>query len=132
MTTEDDFQRALDANPADWQTRLVFADWLQERCDARAEGMRALGELRFHPLIEERRARRGQAAYLLMGLSTGREGVYLPDDWQELGGGWHWYPSRREAEDAAALGFSQLPAKRRAELLAARPGAERTAGDDSD
>lgn len=30
MTTEDDFQAALDANPDDWQTRLVFADWLEE------------------------------------------------------------------------------------------------------
>lgn len=35
MTTEDDFQAALDANPEDWQTRLVFADWLQERGDSR-------------------------------------------------------------------------------------------------
>ena len=33
MTTEDDFQRALDANPDDWQTRLVFADWLEDRGD---------------------------------------------------------------------------------------------------
>lgn len=130
MTTEDDFQRALDANPKDWQARLVFADWLQERGDVRAEGMRALGELRLHPLIGKRGNRCGQAVYLLMGLSTDREGVYLPDDWHYLGGGWHWYPARREAEDAAALGFSQLPAKRRAELLAARPGAEQR--DDSD
>ena len=31
MTTEDDFQAAPDASPDDWQTRLVFAAWLQER-----------------------------------------------------------------------------------------------------
>ena len=37
MTTEDDFQQALDANPDDHHTRLVFADWLQERGDPRAE-----------------------------------------------------------------------------------------------
>ena len=43
MTTEDDFQAALDANPNDWQTRLVFADWLDERGDVRASGYRALG-----------------------------------------------------------------------------------------
>ena len=43
VTTEDDFQRALDKNPDDWQTRLVFADWLEERDDPRAEGYRALG-----------------------------------------------------------------------------------------
>ena len=33
MTTEDDFQTALDANPEDWQTRLVFADWLEDNGD---------------------------------------------------------------------------------------------------
>ena len=49
MTTEDDFQAALDTNPGDWQTRLVFADWLQERDDPRAEGYRALGLLRRAP-----------------------------------------------------------------------------------
>ena len=30
MTTEDDFQRQLDEHPDDFQTRLVFADWLDE------------------------------------------------------------------------------------------------------
>jgi uncharacterized protein (TIGR02996 family) len=30
VTTEDDFQAKLDADPSDWQTRLVFADWLEE------------------------------------------------------------------------------------------------------
>ena len=49
MTTEDDFQAALDADPENWQTRLVFADWLQERGDPRAEGYRALGVLRRRP-----------------------------------------------------------------------------------
>jgi uncharacterized protein (TIGR02996 family) len=49
LTTEDDFQNALDANPEDHQTRLVFADWLQERVDPRAEGYRALGRLRVQP-----------------------------------------------------------------------------------
>ncbi len=39
MTTEDDFQCALDRNPGDWQTRLVSVDWLQEHGDPRA-GMR--------------------------------------------------------------------------------------------
>jgi len=43
VTTEEDFQRRLDADPTDWPTRLVFADWLQERRDERAEGYRAAG-----------------------------------------------------------------------------------------
>jgi uncharacterized protein (TIGR02996 family) len=49
VTTEDDFNAALDANPADWQTRLIFADWLQERNDPRAEGYRAIGMNRRSP-----------------------------------------------------------------------------------
>src|SRR5829696_4545434 len=52
MTTEDDFNAALDAKPEDWQTRLVYADWLQERGDPRAEGYRALGVLRLRPKRE--------------------------------------------------------------------------------
>src|SRR5262249_13386737 len=50
VTTEDDFQNALDAQPGDWQTRLVFADWLQDRSDPRAEGYRALGMNRIVPI----------------------------------------------------------------------------------
>ncbi len=38
MTTEEDFQAALDLHPDDWQTRLVFADWLQDRSDSPADG----------------------------------------------------------------------------------------------
>lgn len=49
MTSEDDFQAQLDANPDDWQTRLVFADWLDERGDPRAGGYRALGFHRWRP-----------------------------------------------------------------------------------
>jgi len=30
MTTEEDFWRALEADPADWDLRLVFADWLED------------------------------------------------------------------------------------------------------
>ena len=50
MTSEDDFQAALDTSPDDWQTRLVFADWLQERGDPRAEGYRALAVHRRIPV----------------------------------------------------------------------------------
>lgn len=59
MTTEDDFQAALDANPKSWQTRLVFADWLQERGDERAEGYRALGALRKRPHCVRSKRHRG-------------------------------------------------------------------------
>lgn len=44
MTTEEDFQAALDANSQDWHTRRVFADWLDDRGDPRASGYRAMAQ----------------------------------------------------------------------------------------
>ena len=40
MTTEDDFHRRLDECPEDAHTRLVFADWLEEHGDPRADPVR--------------------------------------------------------------------------------------------
>jgi uncharacterized protein (TIGR02996 family) len=45
MNDEEAFQAALDADPNDRTTRLVFADWLEERGDRRAEGYRAIARL---------------------------------------------------------------------------------------
>src|SRR5689334_8647213 len=41
------FQAALD--PDDWTARLVFADWLEERGDPRAEGHRVIVAAHFNP-----------------------------------------------------------------------------------
>ena len=49
MNCEQDFQKALDANPTDATLRLVFADWLEEHDDPRAEGYRAVGFLQVLP-----------------------------------------------------------------------------------
>jgi len=49
VTEEDAFQAKLDADPDDATTRLVFADWLDERGDPRASGYRALGHLGKRP-----------------------------------------------------------------------------------
>ena len=130
VTTEDDFQAALDAQPGDWQTRLVFADWLDERGDPRADGYRALAVRRWQAY------RPGIADYWTVGTySAGKQDVSdLPDDWfthvcprkrrvRATKGMWISLPSRREAEDAAALAFANLPADRRRELLAAVPPA---------
>lgn len=51
MTREDDFQVMLDANPKDWHTMLVFADWLQDQDDPRAAGYRGLALLKKHPAL---------------------------------------------------------------------------------
>lgn len=42
MQYEDDiaFQRAILANPSDTTLKLVYADWLQDRADPRAEFVR--------------------------------------------------------------------------------------------
>lgn len=127
MTTEDDFQNALDAHPHDWQTRLVFADWLQEHNDPRADGYRALGKLNHVPLRTDKEQwvlgrddNRGANPFLDDRRCT------LPADWF-LGLAvkedhfWVFFPTRRSIEDAAALAFAKLPAARRAELLAAAP-----------
>lgn len=136
MTTEDDFQAKLDADPEDWQTRLVLADWLEERGDPRAEGYRALGIWKRCPrrIVVRRQTRwhfnfnsdRNWLGYIT--------GTILCDGYTQgahcLCESWikkvvHPYrfaedfhrPTRRAAEDAAALAFARLPAARRAELL---------------
>ena len=139
MTTEDDFAAALDANPEDWQTRLVYADWLQERGDPRAEGYRALGVRRLKPATSG-----FNRANPCWGFShpensyanqRRRRACVLPRDWWEVmdpgvvsrasNASWNWHPSRRTAEDASARAFNQLPPERRAELLAATPAAKK-------
>jgi uncharacterized protein (TIGR02996 family) len=148
VTSEEDFQRALDEHPDDFQTRLVFADWLQERGDPRAEGYRALGVLGRIPTWAFNQPTGRVPWYLwisdahigsLTGSFRKRAGVMrtatLPADWCRRmylnlpkkartawnhKHGWFGYgKSRRQAEDGAALAFARLPAKRRAELLTA-------------
>lgn len=132
MTTEDDFQRALDADPGDWQTRMVFADWLEDRGDRRAEGYRALGLGRHrtdttttnsvHEAFHWWQREWTFANY------TGYQSIWAPvslnREWFALIRGGKRdgqyrrdFTARRAAEDAAARAFAKLPAARRAELL---------------
>lgn len=124
MTTEDDFQKALDACPSDWQTRLVFADFLEERGDERAEGYRAMGVLGLYP-------RSSGWWWYCSDNRNDREHCDLPSDWfrkvKMRGKSRHFAPcankrpkgaERRESEDAVARAFAKLPAERRAALLA--------------
>jgi len=122
MTTEEAFQAALDANPDDHVTRLVFADWLQEQGDPRAEGYRALGRNQISPYFS--------AATQLWVIWNGDAYLdadggcehRLPGDWftQAYKAKCNYFQreSRREIDNAAALAFSRLPPERRAELLA--------------
>jgi uncharacterized protein (TIGR02996 family) len=144
MTNEDDFQAALDARPDDWQTRLVFADFLADRGDPRADGYRALGTLRKRAFVcgfdnKAKTAWKG-AAWFGRNLASDEEAYDLPQDWfdaiNDLGEHETYKPryetddaehaDRRAVEDAAARAFGKLPAPRRAELLASVPLAEPT------
>jgi uncharacterized protein (TIGR02996 family) len=139
MTIEDDFQNAIDANPTDWQTRLVFADWLDERGDTRAEGYRAIARNRlnacnsygiwggesFRWAPAESACWFCEGSYEASHVNPDGKNV-LPPDWFDMlqsilkrkglsrSG---WCRSRRHAEDCAARAFYCLPRVRREELL---------------
>ena len=122
MTTEDDFQAKLDADPTDWQTRLVFSDWLQEIGDPRADGYRALGLLRRSP---RHYPSYRHWTYWLKG--SGWAGSELCATWWAALAGAIWktakdrsYETRRGADDAAALAFSELKPSFRRRLLKQR------------
>jgi uncharacterized protein (TIGR02996 family) len=134
MNDESAFQAWLDAHPDDFNCRLVFADWLQERGDERAEGYRALGLLMLSPRKSDRAvwywyARWPRTVWYwyarwprtnIVHRKTPGDVNHLPGDWwdamlsKQAGFG-----SRRAAEDATALAFAKLPPERRAALLAA-------------
>ena len=136
MTTEDDFQKALDRCPEDRQCRLVFADFLDERDDPRAEGYRAIAAL---PKPNCKTTNGDKVPFIWMADSYRIPGsLYagLPGDWfGQLEGvsryhdgsrapaGYRWknYDTRGDAENAAAFAFAKLPPERRAELLATEP-----------
>lgn len=144
MTTEDDFHAALDAQPDDWQTRLVFADWLQERGDPRAEGYRALGTVRRRSYacgFDNKTTPRWEGAGWVGLQGEGSKDLYcLPEDWfkaiKGLGKDQRYRPryasdktkvvKRRAVEDAVALAFAALPAERRNEILVTRLKKKRT------
>jgi uncharacterized protein (TIGR02996 family) len=139
VTTEDDFHRNLDEHPDDWDTRLVFADWLQERDDPRASGYRAIVAQRRLPL--HMKGHNGDAWWWHRNSSMFHN--HIPDDWFRLlppepGNDLFWplhtsaptsHRSRRECEDALAWAFAKLPEDRQKQLLRpVDPGANQAPG----
>lgn len=120
MTNEEDFQRRLNRVSHDWQTRLVFADWLYERGDPRAEGYRVLGLLRKRPLkfkVKYIPHKHRLFRWYTFDLDDTEESRrysssehHLPFAWWEMIAFDEW-KTRREAEDAAALAFVDVPEK---------------------
>jgi uncharacterized protein (TIGR02996 family) len=141
VTTEDDFQNALDANPTDWHTRLVFADWLEDRSDPRAAGYRAIAAVRRYPLDGTHGERRRQGWWWHCAADPAEHRIPhhndIPGDWFALlpvryGNKTFWplhtatggLRTRRQCEDALARAFTKLPAARQTEILATLPPPE--------
>jgi uncharacterized protein (TIGR02996 family) len=136
MTTEEEFQRLLDDDPENWAARVMFADWLDDRGDLRGPGYRALAAQRRSPLQGYHEGTGAKTWWWFCPPVETELAVHnhLPSDWFALlpvgEGNQSFWPlhteeggvmTRRECEGAAALAFAQLPAKRRAELLAGQP-----------
>ena len=140
MTTEEAFQAALDAEPDNHTLREIFADWLEEQGDERADGYRALGVNGLTACDRYSHLENGKwvvdkwipksPAYLWKSKSRvfSRPWNDLPSDWFDLIDSGNrvvnaqiehriWPGGRRDGENAAALAFAKLPESRRAELL---------------
>lgn len=139
MSDEEGFQAALDARPEDWGLRLIFADYLEERNDPRALGLRALGQLRMWPChlrpVPADPACDHWMFQMLPALLRAGDPMLrytfdsLDDDMKtwfrmfcsHLLGSHH--RSRRDAEDDAAHGFARLDARTQRAILTRRPAA---------
>jgi uncharacterized protein (TIGR02996 family) len=77
MVEEDVFHAALEEQPSASVTRLVFADWLEENGDWRAEGYRWLGKNGKWP-IKDRHAKRLNGRWGYKWVRQGRLGASTP------------------------------------------------------
>jgi uncharacterized protein (TIGR02996 family) len=134
VTTEDDFQNAIDREPEDWHTRLVFADWLDDRNDPRASGYRAIATQRRCPRQGQNKGKNAWWWHSFPRADHRDCHNIISPDWFALlppgEGSAQFWPvftdqgdvrTRRECEDALALAFAKLPMPRRAELLTSPP-----------
>lgn len=123
MNDENAFQAALDAHPDDHTTRLVFADWLEEHDDPRAEPYRILGKFQRFPA-------RSQAtkdtvvtwSWYLFDPDWRDSHVYsngLPPTWSRAIGNQHVKSTRLEADEEAVRAFLTLePSQRLSAIIA--------------
>lgn len=133
------FQSHLDSHPDDHTARLVFADWLEERGDPRAEGYRWLAitgrqprvfgksrlgvqyscEPHWHDTVA---ADKSKVPADLLAKCSHFVGRCRVDRYHFFDGVESIVAKKRRTLDASlAFAFALLPAARRAELLAAAP-----------
>mgnify|MGYP000060608491 CR=1 FL=1 len=139
MTDLDALHAALDAEPWSATLRLVIADELDALGDPLREGYRALGLLGRYPRTSTRGGYPGEFwQWVRQGNPWAWTGAFcdgellsfaLPDAWVKeiatsptinytnYGAGWREFPTRREADDAAAKAFTRLPAATQAAIL---------------
>jgi uncharacterized protein (TIGR02996 family) len=124
---EPEWQAYLDRFPDHHDTRARFGGWLSERGDARGEGYRALGGDSFsvhyctitklwtwYRYYDGKRNHDCQDWFFAILNGDHIGGSTVGNCYGDYG---VYFSTRREAEDAAALGFATRPADRRAELL---------------
>lgn len=130
-------QAALDESPWSATLRKVLADHLEDVGDERFAGYRALGALGLSPYLGDNHvpASESFAPEVFATGYAGDDGERFPpsphgrlsDVWlnamprnpkQIQGRRWRTFPTRREADDAAALAFARLPADVQAVILA--------------
>lgn len=136
MEEEKAFWQAIVSAPLDRLPRLVFCDWLDERNDPRAAGMRVLAEYDRYPWWEKRHDAEGWDWYVhtIRAGSTlaskladnhGADRSHLPEVWCQKAewlepeeseqGGYH--PDIRSAMDAATQAWLDLTDDEKADCL---------------
>lgn len=103
------FQSKLDEDVTDGWTRLVFADWLDEHDDERAEGYRILGTLRLYPDMNwPYRFLTDWDVIKPWSPTKWADRSIIPPGWIDVAAVANM-GSRRQAEDNAAKLFAGLP-----------------------
>lgn len=133
MTTEDDFLAVMRVDHDDRTLRLVFADFLQDRDDPRADGFRAMTALGLCLITDcwfnaanylgrppEDTTNFPSAWFVLLNDGKFRNRTMINQSTVVAAKDADWcdYPTDLAAELAAAVAFSKLPAEIRRRLLA--------------
>lgn len=121
MNQEKPFRDAINNNPSDTTLQLVFADWLEEQGDPRAEGWRVLTEAGRRPHNYKPDSVNEWDWYSKYGSPDNPRTITLPVSmWENMSTATsdlpHGYKSFFLAMNAAAITFSELPIDQKLEV----------------